>query len=147
MKRIFFMCLVALGFLFPLTSHSEAFLPHEEFEPFPQCRALVQDCLLEGEPKRTNCFFSSGMHPFCAGTDLGKLSIKRFQIGNIDTSMAHDSGAVESGQLVDRECIARFDTNLLSRLVPGDVSGSKVELLREELSKCQITETPFLFRS
>lgn len=105
----------------------------------PQCRTLVKECMAHSDLERANCFYSAGTHPFCEGTDLGELILHRWEMAP-NRPAGHESAPGFMGpQLVNRDCLKRFDALLSSKLVEDTAMQPTIEHLSESLEACYET--------
>lgn len=102
-----------------------------------QCAELIKECFSSSGVQRTNCFYTSAKHPFCEGTEVGKLSFKRWTIG-ANTSI---DGTMPPGLLgpsmYNEQCLSNCDTKWLSELVPGDSNPKSLENMNQCYDNCK----------
>ncbi|MCB0352929.1 MAG: hypothetical protein KDD64_05365 [Bdellovibrionales bacterium] len=107
-------------------------------EPTKQCAQLVKDCFSAEDKDRSNCFFSASRHPFCEGTSLGKVTYQRWIMSPYHTGIDQDAPGFLGPRLVDKECLANFDSQFMGKLLDAENSAA-LELfsgLEAELLKC-----------
>ena len=46
-------------------------------DKLPPCQNLFSECFFTTGTERENCVFTASKHPFCRGTELGDLIVKR----------------------------------------------------------------------
>lgn len=110
-----------------------------------QCAELVKECFGYQQTERTNCFFSASTHPFCEGTELGKLTQKRWSMSPIKLPNQDVPGFL-GPQLVDGECISGFDNKWFSQMVDGALSSEQLTQLDTTLDACKKKDAPSLPR-
>jgi hypothetical protein len=103
----------------------------------PQCANLIKECFAHGNTKRHNCFFSAATHPFCDGTDLGRLASKRWSMSPNRPGFTKDLRASLGPHIVDLECLKNFDNQWSSALIEGRTSTDNIQRLNKELNNCK----------
>lgn len=109
----------------------------ESYEQPKQCAVLIQECFQDEGRERTDCFFSRSQHPFCNGTELGKLTYRRWIMSPV-RAPGVDGGTPGflGPQLVDQECLSNFDNLFVAALLEQDGLGESLQGLKGSLSEC-----------
>ena len=115
-------------------------------DSLPQCTNLVKQCFAHAGLDRANCFYSAGTHPFCEGSSLGELSMKRWEMAPNRPTGSEDAPGFLGPKLVDQECLKKFDNTFSSQLLKGEIPGATVEQLSESVEECYETMTLELVR-
>ena len=123
-------CLFAA--FFPLLVLAESSLP----EPQTQCIDLLRECFSKYVSERSNCFFSTAKHPFCEGTELGRLAYRRWA-SEPKTASGSAPSAFLGPRPVDSECLGRFDTFWEETLDQGPLSEESFSRLGSHLDDCR----------
>ncbi len=138
-SRIFwnFVTGIAIGiFLFALAAQAES--KTERSVSFDQqCADLVRECFGYGKIERVNCFYSAATHPFCEGTELGKLTHKRWSFSPIKLPGNEEPAALLGPQLVDQDCLGKFDNQWFSNLIDNNLSSDALARLSTALFECK----------
>jgi len=115
-----------------------AMTPQEfpETEAPAQCVTLVKECFAHADLDRANCFFSSASHPFCKGTKLGKIAMRRFEIAPNRPSGSENAPGFLGPQLVNVTCLKSFDSQLSSQLMQRNFSHGSLSGLLKTLNSC-----------
>ena len=101
-----------------------------------QCAALIEECFAHADPGRSECYYSASKHPFCEGSTLGMLAIKRWSMGPDRAHGEANPLALMGPRLVDRECLANFDSRWSAHLLENDYSEQTASQLSETLNGC-----------
>lgn len=110
------------------------------------CNNLVKQCFAHTGLERSNCFYSAASHPFCEGSPLGTLVMKRWEMAPNRPAGTEQAPGFLGPRLVDQQCLKLFDNTLSGKLIDESVTGSTVETLSESLEKCYETMTLELVR-
>ena len=103
----------------------------------PQCGEMVQDCFRSAGMKRSNCFYSSAKHPFCEGTELGKLIYKRWALSANTTVGGQTPPGLLGPSIYEEGCVSKIDNKLLSFLVKGNVSPAMIKQMHTDFDSCK----------
>ena len=110
------------------------------------CTTAVGECLAKGDSERGECLYEVSQSTPCAGQELGRLAHRRW-------AMAPQSGSDESQglgllgpQLVDKQCLSSFDTQLSSELILGIPSADSIQMLTSRLEGCREKAVDDVFR-
>ncbi len=128
--------LILFCLLFFFSSVGNVFAAGEAVHYEKQCAELLKECFARTGFERSNCLFSSSKHPFCEGTQLGALGWKRFQMSSTRPAGMESQPGIMGPQLIDQQCIAQFDNQLLASLIEGSYSESALEGFDAKLSEC-----------
>ena len=122
---------LALGLLAP---HSSALAATDTQS---KCTELVKECFAYSqEAERTNCFYTSAKHPYCSGSRLADLAMKRWSLSSETPESGEGASALLGPELVDKSCLSNFDSAWSARLVQGDESADTIRTLSGQLSSC-----------
>ena len=102
-----------------------------------QCAELIRDCFARSDSDLSNCFYSAAKHPFCEGSDLGKLAYKRWSMSPSQGGNENAPPAFLGPQLVDRECLSNFDNQWSSELIRGGISKDTLKKLEAKIDSCK----------
>ena len=108
-------------------------------DSLPQCNTLIKQCFAHAGLERANCFCSAGTHPFCDGSSLGELILKRWEMAPNRPAGAEGAPGFMGPKLVDQECLRKFDNTLSSQLLKEEVPAATVEQLSESIEQCYET--------
>lgn len=109
----------------------------ESLEPISQCAELLKDCFGFSDAERSQCFFSSARHPFCEGSELGKLTYKRWSMSQNKIGGEDAPAAFLGPQVVDGDCVQNFDNQWSSAILKGEVSSETLTTLSARLEACK----------
>ncbi len=101
-----------------------------------QCAELLKECHAKGDQERVNCFYSSAKHPFCEGSELGKLAYKRWIMSPVRNGGLQSAPALLGPAIIDQECLKSFDSLWLSKLIVPSTLSTSMTTLNSSLSKC-----------
>ena len=124
----------ALVFVSPLLAEVRANL---DSDSDAQCAALVQECFGRENSERANCLYTASTHPFCEGTELGKLTYKRWEISPIRFAGQEEPPALLGPQFVDLECVANFDNRIYGLMVDNNLNTKQIAQLSKDLDSCK----------
>ena len=129
MKIIF----VIFGLLLPGLLMAESSIS----EPQSQCTDLIKECFSKFSSERSNCFFSTAKHPFCDGTELGRLSYRRWA-SEPKTAKGTSPSAFLGPKMVNTECLERFDSFWEEALDNGPLAEESFSRLGARLDDCRV---------
>ncbi len=102
-----------------------------------QCAEMIKECFSSSGVARTNCFYTSAKHPFCEGTEVGKLSYKRWTIGANTQVDGNNPPGLLGPNFYDEKCISNCDTKWLSELVPNDLTTDSINGVGSCFDSCK----------
>jgi hypothetical protein len=105
-------------------------------EDFERCTDLVKECFAYSGQERDTCFKASAEHTFCHGTEAGALAGKRGQFSLLNPDDTLIGLSFLGAQLIDRTCLANFDTGWSGALIKGTPSREMHMQLESELQRC-----------
>ena len=105
--------------------------------PYDQCAELVKECFVESEVEQSNCFFSSASHPFCEGTKLGDLVLKRWTLSPEKSSVIEAPPGLLGPQVINGECLKNFDAKFSGMLIGGELTEDSITQTDAELENCK----------
>ncbi|MCB0318687.1 MAG: hypothetical protein KDD56_08010 [Bdellovibrionales bacterium] len=105
--------------------------------PLEQCAELVKDCFVESIVEQPNCLFSSAKHPFCEGTSLGDLVLKRWSLSPEKSNILEAPPALLGPQIIDKKCLKNFDTKFFDILLREDLSENSISKTDAALESCR----------
>jgi len=129
--------LLALAFALPAFAANKTAKISRPVDLQSECAELVEECFGYKENERANCFYSAATHPFCEGTDLGKLTYKRWSMSPVKLPGQVDAPAFLGPQLIDGSCIANFDNQWFGKIVDNKVSKEDITSLQSSLDNCR----------
>ena len=103
------------------------------------CGDIVKECFMHSGAKKANCFYTKSQQHVCETSDLGRLIFKRWSYSNSQPADAVGM-ALLGPQIMDQECLERFDLSLSTALLSENVP-AKYESFSEALDACS-RETP-----
>lgn len=98
------------------------------------CVALIRECL-NSSMERSSCLYSAATNPFCGESELGRLTYKRWSMSHQDLEDATPS--LLGPQLVDQECMTRFDASWAKELAMPSIDADTVRTLFSSLDLCR----------
>lgn len=107
--------------------------------PSDTCEELITACFVSAPDERDGCIQSAAAAQACRSSELHDLVEKRAQLSLID-----QGPAFLGPQMVDRRCLARFDTAWSAALVKGALTSASAASLSATLEDCAKAESPAL---
>ena len=101
-----------------------------------QCANIVKECFASSQADSSSCFFTASRHPFCDGTELGKLTNQRWAMSPNKPGGMEAAPAFLGPRLIDGECLKNFDAEWTSALVKDDLTNKRISELTESLQGC-----------
>lgn len=101
-----------------------------------QCASLIRECFSYENVQRTNCFYSSATHPFCEGSELGALSSRRWVLSP-NAGQNSSVHGFTGPQLIDKECIAKFDRRMKETLEQEPLGSDSIRQLASLIEECK----------
>ena len=105
--------------------------------PYEQCAELVKECFAESEMEQSNCFFSSAKHPFCEGTALGDVVLKRWSLSPEKSNVLEAPPALLGPQIIDGQCLKNFDAKFSDILIRDDLTEATIKQTDKNLENCK----------
>jgi len=102
-----------------------------------QCGELVKECFSSSGLSRSNCFYTAAKHPFCEGTEIGRLAYRRWTIAAGSSINGMTPPGLLGPNIYDEQCVSNCDTKWLSELVPGEVSAKSIENVSSCFEQCK----------
>ncbi len=100
------------------------------------CTEAIKKCFLRAEEQKGSCFWAAGKDPICKNDPLGRLALKRAAFA---AERPTDSNAGRLGpQLVDKQCVAKFDALWSGLLLESAAAAAQVDTLQATLDRCVI---------
>ena len=99
-----------------------------------KCAELIKECFAYGDDERSHCFYTAANHSFCSESPLAKIAMRRWELLPSGYSVEEGAHALTGPKLVDRQCIANFDSTWSAKLIKGEL---KTEQLAQKLDECQ----------
>ncbi|MBX7144387.1 MAG: hypothetical protein K1X79_08060 [Oligoflexia bacterium] len=100
------------------------------------CSDLIRECFAYTKVERTACFYASAKHSFCAGSSLGRLALKRWEMSPEQDPGLAEAPALLGPRLIDPPCIDRFDTQFSAALSEGTPALKAINSLDQVLTSC-----------
>lgn len=101
------------------------------------CSRIVRDCFSSEAGKQSSCLFNASQHPFCEGTTVGKLSYRRWAMDPMKApGVPEDAAAFLGPQLIDQECLKKFDNAFFTSLIEGSPQVGTLSALDADLKRC-----------
>lgn len=107
--------------------------------PSNTCEELITACFVSAPDERDGCIQSAAAAHACRSSELHDLVEKRAQLSLID-----QGPAFLGPQMVDRRCLAQFDTTWSAALVNGALTRASTASLSATLEECSKVEAPAL---
>lgn len=101
-----------------------------------RCIELVKECFAYSGQERDACFRASAEHTFCEGTETRALAAMRSQFSLLNPDRSEVAPSFVGFQLIDRVCLANFDSTLSGALIKGAPSRETYAALGSELQRC-----------
>lgn len=117
-----------------------------QLDPEKKCGGQIEECFAQSGPERSNCFNRAAESKSCAGTLEGKLAYRRWAMSPIKIPGYDTAPAFLGPQLIDQDCLAKFDNQWSGSLVKGDYSADNVTQLESNLDRCKKEITNDLVR-
>jgi hypothetical protein len=105
-----------------------------------QCADVIKECFLMSPEKKTQCYFSRGQHPFCAGTTLGEIALTRWNYSKDEAGS--DVMALTGETSVSAQCLSQFDKQWSAALLSGSSTELTYKKLLAQLNECQSNAAP-----
>lgn len=122
---------------FILVVPSVSFAKPTDSSTYTQCAELVKECFSNNGSERLSCFYSTAKHPFCEGSELGKLTFMRWSMGPSQGG-TEDAPGLFGPQLVDEKCLLNFDNEWSASLIKGGpISPDSIKSLSNSLGHCK----------
>lgn len=106
------------------------------------CQESIKDCFVSANDQRDSCLQTVATHATCTGSELGTLVTKRSQFPSIKQNIQDQGPAFLGPQILDRRCVANFDTAWSAALVKGSLSTETVTSLTAALDECVASDVP-----
>ncbi len=103
---------------------------------FPQCADLIEECMNQSSSRKTACFFSSAKHPFCQGSILGDLALKRWAMSPNRFGRNSAPSAFLGPKVIDNKCIDNFDSKVFHSLSSKTLDNSTIKSFLKEINSC-----------
>ena len=117
-----------------------------QIDPEKKCGGQIEECFAQSGPERSNCFNRAAESKSCTGTLEGKLAYRRWAMSPVKIPGYDTAPAFMGPQLIDQDCLAKFDNQWSGSLVKGDYSADKVTQLETNLDGCKKEITNDLVR-
>lgn len=104
--------------------------------PQAPCAELIKECFATTDLQRSNCLFSAYKHPFCEGEGLASLIYKRWIMSPVRPVGLEDAPSFLGPRLIDQECLAKFDSKLLTSLMELNLDEAALKKLDQDLLSC-----------
>ncbi len=112
----------------------------------PQCQILIQNCFNKQDKHKIDCFFASAKHPFCDGTQLSHLALKRWRMEPDRGNNINARARLNAKTLTNLECLNNFDNRWLATLISGVLTVESIKGLSEALKECEMKISEDLVR-
>lgn len=109
------------------------------------CEEALKECLVQTLEQRELCLSSSVTTALCSQSNLLELLNTRVSFSSVDTHDA-EGPAFLGPKVIDKNCVAHFDTALTGALVKGPLSADAVTSFELSITSCAKRETPELTR-
>lgn len=106
------------------------------------CQEQAKECLTRSGADRESCL----NRITCSDATLGALLGKRVQFAASSSQDAIEGPAFLGPQIVDRRCVANFDSALSAALIRGRISAETIEALNVSLDQCSRSYAPDITR-
>lgn len=101
-----------------------------------QCAASLQECFAMEGTAQANCLYSVSRHPFCHGTQLGRLIFKRWAISPFRLAETNDVTALNSSQRANQHCFAETDSFWAASISGGQLTEEILSSIGARLDAC-----------
>ena len=102
------------------------------------CAELIKECFAYRGDEQTTCFSASSRHPFCQGSELGTLAAKRYTMTPSVAPGEENAPGFLGPNLIDKDCLANFDSQFSAALINGSTSIENVSQLSHALDSCRV---------
>lgn len=102
------------------------------------CAELIKECFAYRGDEQTTCFSASARHPFCQGSELGLLAEKRYGMTPSIAPGDETAPGFLGPNLIDKDCLANFDSQFSAALINGSTSADSVSQLSHALDGCRV---------
>jgi hypothetical protein len=110
------------------------------------CSDTIKECFAYTDAERDRCFKQAGDSPACADSLEGSLARRRAQFSPLLPSDSATGPSFLGPQLVDRACIAKFDSAWSGALVKGTLSQETAANLTSSLDRCAYNQASDVMR-
>ena len=110
------------------------------------CVEQVKECFGYTDAQRDRCFKRSAESADCASSDVGTLARRRAEFSTLVPNDAPSGPSFLGPQLVDRACIAKFDSAWSGALVKGETSADTNANLLSSLERCAYNQASDVMR-
>jgi hypothetical protein len=108
----------------------------------PPCEEQAKECLTRSGTARETCLNRIA----CSQATFGSLLSKRTQLAPSTAQDNLEGPAFLGPQIIDRRCVANFDSALSAALIKGPISAEGVEALSVSLDQCLRSYAPDITR-
>jgi len=108
----------------------------------PPCEEPAKECLTRSGTARETCL----SRIVCSQATFGSLLSKRTQFAPSKAQESLEGPAFLGPQIIDRRCVANFDSALSAALIKGPISAEGVEALNVSLDQCLRSYAPDITR-
>jgi hypothetical protein len=105
----------------------------DEGEP---CEELVRECFAKNGTKRDSCFFTVSKHPFCDGSELGRLTLHRWTTSA--STVPEGSRGLFGPAEFDQACVENCDSRWISSALHSETTPELIEEIHSCLESCRI---------
>jgi hypothetical protein len=106
------------------------------------CQELIKDCLVSATEQRDACLQTVATHESCTSSYIGALLKKRVQVsGSVELSV-EQGPAFLGPRIINKRCVANFDTAWSAALVKGPISKERMASLSSALEECAASDVP-----
>ena len=110
------------------------------------CLDQVKECFGYTDAQRDRCFKRVAEAAECASSDVGVLARRRAEFSTLVPNDAPTGPSFLGPQLVDRACIAKFDSAWSGALVKGETSAETNANLLSSLERCAYNQASDVMR-
>lgn len=103
----------------------------------PQCAQMLKECFSSNGLQRSNCFYTTAKHPFCEGTEIGKMIYERWTLAASTTVGDKTPPGLLGPSIYDESCIANCDNQWLGQLVDGQYGQKSLRSVQSCLDACR----------
>ena len=108
----------------------------------PPCEEQAKECLTRSGTDLETCLHRIA----CSEATFGSLLSKRTQLAPSTGQDSLEGPAFLGPQIIDRRCVANFDSALSAALIKGPISAEAVEALSVSLNECSRSYAPNITR-
>jgi hypothetical protein len=135
---------IALYIALPMALLASTIAPGAAAAASSTCGDLITACLVSATEDRDACIQTAAVSSTCERSNIYNLVAKRAQFSVVKPLSQEEGPAFLGPQIVDRRCVAQFDTAWLAALLNDSSSQDSTSSLHANLDECAKAEVPTL---